>query len=97
MYHSSQPRKSPVSVLSCNFYPFKGGLGVTNVKTRCHTLHPIFLGWMWAQHDENSKFWKEDAKKTFPNLRSMHSNYCQEAITQLPGAVEYTDCFSAEG
>ena len=35
----------------------------------------IFLGQMCTQHDEISKFMKEDTKKAFPALRSVYLDY----------------------
>ena len=47
---------------------------VPNVEIRCHTFRLSFLGRLCAQHDENSEFWKEDAKKAFPILKSVYLN-----------------------
>ena len=63
----------------CFLHPSEGGLGVPNVETRRHTLRLTFLGRMCAQHDETGDFWKEDAKRAFPALKSVHSDDGREA------------------
>ena len=63
----------------CYLHPSEGGLGVPSVETRRHTLRLGFLGRMCSQHDEIGEFWKEDAKKVFPTLRSVHSDDGGEA------------------
>jgi len=57
----------------CCLHPSEGGLGVPSVETRRHTLRLRFLGRAISEHDESGEFWKEDAKKAFPALRSVHS------------------------
>ena len=55
-----------------NLHPSEGGLGVPNV-TRRHTLRLTFLDRMCSQDTAAGSFWKEDAKQSFPSLRSEHS------------------------
>ena len=57
----------------CYLHPSKGGPGVPDVETRRHTLHLTFLDWMCSQDMAAGSFWKEDAKLSFPSLRSVHS------------------------
>ena len=44
-----------------------------NVETRRHTLRLTFLDQMCSQDMAAGSFWKEDAKQSFPSLRSVHS------------------------
>ena len=44
-----------------------------NVEMWHHTLHLTFLDWMCSQDTAAGSFWKEDAKQSFPSLRSVHS------------------------
>ena len=58
----------------CQLHPSEGGLGMPNITIRQHTLRLNFLDRMCSQDEENGKFWKENAKKAFPALRSVHSD-----------------------
>ena len=51
----------------------EGGLGVPNVETQRHTLRLTFLDRVCSQDTAARSFWKEDAKQSFPSLRSVHS------------------------
>ena len=44
-----------------------------NIETRCNNLCLTFLDWMCSQDMAVGSFWKEDAKQSFPLLRSVHS------------------------
>ena len=58
----------------CHLHPSEGGLGVPNIKMRRHTLRLSFLDRMCSQDNETESFWKEDARLSFPSLRSVHSS-----------------------
>ena len=51
----------------------EGSVGVPNVETRRYTLRLTFLDRMCSQDTAAGSFWKEDAKRPFPSLRSVHS------------------------
>ena len=57
----------------CYLHPSEGGLGVPNVETRRHTLRLTFLDRMCSRDTAAGNVWKEDAKQSFPLLRSVHS------------------------
>ena len=57
----------------CYLHPSEGALGMPKVEMRCHTLCLTFLDWMCSQDMAAGSFWKEDAKQSFPSLRSVHS------------------------
>ena len=57
----------------CYLHLSEGGLGVLNVETRRHTLRFTFLDQMCSQDMVVGSFWKEDAKRSFLYLRSVHS------------------------
>ena len=57
----------------CYLHPSEGGLGVPNVETLRHTLRLTFLDRMRSQDTAAGSSWKEDAKQSFPSLRSVHS------------------------
>ena len=57
----------------CYFHPSEGGLGVPNVEARRHTLRLTFLDWMCSRDTVAGSVWKEDARQSFPSLRSVHS------------------------
>ena len=57
----------------CYLHPPEGGLGVPNVETQRHTLRLIFLDRTCSQDTAAGSFWKEDARQSFPSLRSVHS------------------------
>ena len=59
-------RTSFVRYEICYLYPSDGGLGVPNIETRQHTLRLSFAGRMCV-------LWKEDAKRAFEALRSVHT------------------------
>ena len=80
----------------CYLHPSEGGLGVPNVETRRHTLRLTFLGRMCAQFDETGVFWKEDAKRAFPALKSVHSADGREAHRLPRGECSfYGECRQA--
>ena len=54
----------------CYLHPSKGGL---RVEMRRHTLRLNFFDRMCSQDNATGSFWKEDAKLSFPSLRSVHS------------------------
>ena len=56
----------------CYLHPSEGGLGVLNIEAQCHTLRLTFLDQMCSR-DTAGSVWKEDAKQSFPSLRSVHS------------------------
>ena len=58
----------------CQLHPSEGGLGMPNIEIRQHTLRLDFLDRMSTQQVGIGQFWKEDAKKAFPALRSVHSD-----------------------
>ena len=57
----------------CHLHPSEGGLGVLNVEARRHTLRLTFLDRMCSRYTTAGSVWKEDAKQSFPSLRSVHS------------------------
>ena len=57
----------------CYFHLSEGGLGVPNVEMRRHTLRLTFQDQMCSQDTTAGSFWKEDAKRSFLSLRSVHS------------------------
>ena len=57
----------------CYFHPSEGGLGVPNVEARHHTFHLTFLDRICSRDTAAGSIWKEDAKQSFPLLRSVHS------------------------
>ena len=58
----------------CYLHPSEGGLGVPNVEARHHTLRLTFLDQMCSRDTVAAgSVWKEDAKQSFPSLRSVHS------------------------
>ena len=69
-----------------------------NVEKRCHTLRLSFLGPMCAQDDVTSDFWKEDPRKVFLSLGSVHLNdreaCCMPPIGGLPFCREYRHALS---
>ena len=50
----------------------EGSLGIPNAETQRHILCFSFLSQMCSQDDETGAFWKEDARLSFPTLRSVH-------------------------
>ena len=56
----------------CYLHPSEGGLGVPNVEARRHTLRLTFLDRMCLRDTAAGSVWKEDAKLSFPLLRSVH-------------------------
>ena len=56
----------------CCLHPSEGGLGVPNVEVQRHTLRLTFLDRMCSRDTATGCVWKEDAKKSFPSLRSVH-------------------------
>ena len=56
----------------CYLHPSEGGLGVPNVEARHHTLRFTFLDQMCSRDTAAGSVWKEDAKQSFPLLRSVH-------------------------
>ena len=56
----------------CYLHPSEGGLGVPNVEVRRHTLRLTFLDRMCSRDTAAGSVWKEDAKQSFPSLRSVH-------------------------
>ena len=56
----------------CFLHPFEGGLGVPNVEAQRHTLRLTFLDRMCSRDTAAGSVWKEDAKQSFPSLRSVH-------------------------
>ena len=56
----------------CYLHPSEGGLGVPNVEARRHILRLTFLDRMYSR-DAAGSVWKEDAKQSFPSLRSVNS------------------------
>ena len=56
----------------CYLHPSEGGLGVPNVEVRRHTLRLTFLDQMCSRDTATGSVWKEDAKQSFPSLRSVH-------------------------
>ena len=56
----------------CYLHPSEGGLGVPNVEVRRHTLRLTFLDRMCSRDTATGSVWKEDAKQSFPSLRSVH-------------------------
>ena len=58
----------------CYLHPSEGGLGVSNVEARRHTLRLTFLDRMCSRDMVAAgSIWKEDAKQSFPSRRSVHS------------------------
>ena len=57
----------------CYLHPSEGGLGVPNVETWHHTVGLTFLDRMCSRDTAAGSVWKEDAKQSFPSLRSVHS------------------------
>lgn len=53
------------------FHPSKDDLGMSSVEIPQHTLRVAFLDRMCLQADRNGEFWKDDACKNFPSLRSV--------------------------
>ena len=56
----------------CYLHPSEGGLGMPNVEVRRHTLRLAFLDRMCSRDTAVGSVWKEDAKQSFPSLRSVH-------------------------
>ena len=56
----------------CFLHPSEGGLGVPNVEARRHTLRLTFLDRMCSRDTAAGSVWKEDARQSFPSLRSVH-------------------------
>ena len=57
----------------CYLHPSEGGLGVPNIEARHHILRLTFLDRMCSRDMVAGSVWKEDAKQSFPSLRSVHS------------------------
>ena len=57
----------------CYLHPSEGGLGVPNVEVRRHTLRLTFLDRMCSRDTAAGRVWKEDAKQSFPSLKSVQS------------------------
>ena len=57
----------------CYLHLSEGGLGVPNVEAWRHTLRLTFLDRMCSRDTAAGSVWKEDAKQSFPSLRSVHS------------------------
>ncbi|CAE1168983.1 unnamed protein product [Acanthosepion pharaonis] len=78
-------RQSPlVSREICCLHPSEGCLGVPSIEIRQHMLRITFLDRMCRGSDEVGAFWKEDIRKHFPSLRSVHS--CEEEAGRTPRA-----------
>ena len=58
----------------CRLHQSEGCLPVLSVQSHRHTLRNSFLGWTIIQYDETGDFWKEDGRKAFSSLRSVHLN-----------------------
>ena len=79
-----QEKKHLVNRGICQLHPSEGGLGMPNLKTRQTILRFAFLERMCTEEDDgNGDFWKEDAKRAFPTLRSVRSDGILEAY-KLP-------------
>ena len=63
-----------------------------NIKTQRHTLRLSFQDRMFSQDTATRSVWKEDAKLSFPSLRSVHS--ANGEIYHLPRKVcpLYREC-----
>ena len=57
----------------CYLHPSEGGLGVPNVEAWRHTLRLTFLDRMCSRDTAAGSVSTEDAKQSFPSLRSVHS------------------------
>ena len=57
----------------CYLHPSEGGQGVPNVEAQRQTLRLTFLDRMCPRDTAVGSVWKEDAKPSFPSLRSVHS------------------------
>lgn len=53
-----------------------------SVETRQHTLRIPSLNEMYRDSEEKGVFWREDARKNLPSLRSLH--WCEEETSCLP-------------
>ena len=76
----------------CQLHPAEGGLGMPHVEKRRHTLRLNFLERMCTQNDGNGEFWKEDAKKAFPALRSVRSDCGESARRPRKECSFYREC-----
>lgn len=70
----------------CCHHPSEGSLGMPDVEIRQQTLRFKFLDQMCQQDEGNGLFWKEDAKKAFPALRSVHEGEGRPAVLLGPSA-----------
>ena len=79
----------------CYLYPSEGGLGMPNVETRHHTLCLTFLDQMCSPDTAVGSFWKEDAKQSFPLLRSVHSTDGETHRLHRCECPLYRECWHA--